>query len=90
LHRSEQFLVNLVDRPVSDKTRLVKDGVESCVEEPPQHWPFYCGERSTAICIVLDQKKSSTYSSEYASGFSGLAASRLAAPHSPRHEGKVG
>jgi hypothetical protein len=30
------------------------------------------------------------YSSEYASGFSGPAASHLAAPLSPRHEGNVG
>ena len=35
------------------------------------------------------RKKSSTYSSEYASGFSGPAASHLAAPPSPRHEGNV-
>ncbi len=31
--------------------------------------PFYCGERSACICIVLGQKKSSTYCSEYTSGF---------------------
>jgi hypothetical protein len=31
--------------------------------------PFYCGEQSADICIVLGPKKSSTYSSEYASGF---------------------
>ena len=31
--------------------------------------PFYRGERSAGICIVLGPKKSSTYSSEYASGF---------------------
>ena len=30
--------------------------------------PFYCGERSADICIVLGPKKSSMYSSEYASG----------------------
>jgi len=42
------------------------------------------------ICVVLDPKKSSTYSSEYASGFSGPAASHLAAPPSPRHEGDAG
>jgi len=30
------------------------------------------------------------YSSEYTSGFSGPAASHLAAPPSPRHEGNVG
>jgi hypothetical protein len=39
---------------------------------------FYCGEQSAAICVVLGPKKSSTYSSEYASGFSGSAASHLA------------
>ncbi len=42
------------------------------------------------ICVVLGPKKSSTYSSEYASGFSGPAASHLAAPPSPRHEGNAG
>jgi hypothetical protein len=31
-----------------------------------------------------------TYSSEYACGFSGPAASHLATPPSPRHEGNVG
>jgi hypothetical protein len=30
--------------------------------------PFYCGERSADICIVLGPKKSSPYCSEYASG----------------------
>jgi len=30
------------------------------------------------------------YSSEYTSGFSGPAASHLATPPSPRHEGNVG
>jgi hypothetical protein len=30
------------------------------------------------------------YSSEYTSGFSGPAASHLAAPPAPRHEGNVG
>ena len=39
---------------------------------------------------MLGPKKSSTYSSEYASDFSGPAASHLAAPPSPRHEGNVG
>ena len=34
--------------------------------------PFYCGKRSAGICVVLGPKKSSTYSSEYASGFSSL------------------
>src|SRR5437867_335982 len=36
------------------------------------------------------EKKSSTYSNEYASGFSGPAASHLAASPSPRHEGNIG
>jgi len=52
--------------------------------------PFYCGERSADICIVLGPKKSSTYSSEYASGFFEPAASHLPAPPSPRHEGLLG
>src|SRR5712692_2939794 len=51
---------------------------------------FYCGERSATICVVLGPKKSSMYSSEHTSGFSGPAASHLAAPPSPRHEGNVG
>ncbi|MDZ4853904.1 MAG: hypothetical protein SGJ26_03420, partial [Nitrospirota bacterium] len=51
---------------------------------------FYYGERSATICVVLGPKKSSTYSSEYASGFSRPAASHLAAPPSSRHEGNVG
>jgi len=41
--------------------------------------PFYRGKRSAGICVVLGPKKSSTYSSEYASGFfraSGLASAR--------------
>jgi hypothetical protein len=42
------------------------------------------------ICVVLDQKKSSTYSSEYASGFFWPAASHLVATHSPRYERNVG
>ena len=33
---------------------------------------FYCGKRSTGICVVLGSKKSLTYSGEYASGFSSL------------------
>jgi len=52
--------------------------------------PFYCGKRSTGICVVLGPKKSSTYSSEYASGFSKPAALQLAASPLPRHEGHVG
>ena len=31
--------------------------------------PFYCGKRSTGICVILSQKNSSTYSSEYAASF---------------------
>jgi len=50
----------------------------------------YCGERSATICVVLGQKKSSMYSSEYTSGFPGPTASQLAASPSPRHEGNVG
>jgi len=52
--------------------------------------PFCCGKGSTGIYIVLGPKKSSTYSSEYASGFSGLAASHLPAAHLPRNEGLLG
>ena len=48
--------------------------------------PFYYGERSTTICVVLGPKKLSTYSSGYASGFSRPVASLLVAPPSPRHE----
>jgi len=61
-------------------------------QEPVRHCPFYCDERSATICFVLGQKKSSmySYSSEYTSGFSRPAASYLAAPPSPRHEGNVG
>jgi hypothetical protein len=42
------------------------------------------------MCVVRGPKKSSTYSREYASGFSGPAALHLAAPPSSRHEGNVG
>ena len=49
--------------------------------------PFYCGKRSASICVVLGPNKSSTYSSEYASGFFGHAASHLPASPSPRNEG---
>src|SRR6266850_504749 len=60
--------------------------------EPIRHCPFYCGERSATICVVLGPKKFSmySYSSEYTSGFSGPAASHLVASPSPRHEGNVG
>ena len=35
--------------------------------EPIGEPPFYCGERSKAICVVLSSNKSSTYSSPVAS-----------------------
>jgi len=54
--------------------------------EPVQHCPFYYGERWSGIYFVLGPEKSSTYSSEYASGFSEPAAAYLPAPPSPRHE----
>jgi len=49
--------------------------------------PFYCGKRSAGICVVLGPKKSSTYSSEYASGFFEPVASHLPTSPSPRNEG---
>jgi hypothetical protein len=49
--------------------------------------PFCCGKRSADICVVLGPKKSSTYSSEYASGFFEPAASHLPASPFPRNEG---
>ncbi len=49
--------------------------------------PFYCGKRSASICVVLGPKKSSTYSSEYASGFFEPAASHLQAAPLPCNEG---
>jgi hypothetical protein len=53
--------------------------------------PFHCGKRSAGICVVLGQKKSSTYSSEYASGFFlEPAASHLHTSPSPRNEGLLG
>ena len=52
--------------------------------------PFYCGKRSAGICVVLGPKKSSTYSSEYASGFFEPSASHLPASPSPRNEGLLG
>ncbi len=52
--------------------------------------PFYCGKRSTGICVVLGSKKYSTYSSEYASGFIEPASSHLPAASSPRNEGLLG
>ncbi len=41
------------------------------------------------IRFVFGPKKFSMYSSEYSSGFSGPAASHLAAPRSPRYEGNA-
>jgi hypothetical protein len=52
--------------------------------------PFYGGKRSAGICVVLGPKKSSTYFSEYASGFFEPAASHLPAPPLPRNEGLLG
>ena len=52
--------------------------------------PFYCGKRSAGICVVLGSKKSSTYSSEYASGFFEPVVSHLPASPSPRNEGLPG
>ena len=52
--------------------------------------PFYYGKRSASICVVLGPKKSSPYSSEYASRFFEPAASRLPAASLPRNEGLRG
>jgi hypothetical protein len=52
--------------------------------------PFYCGKRSAGIWVVLGSKTSSTYSSEYASGFFEPAASHLPASRFPRNEGLLG
>ena len=52
--------------------------------------PFYCGKRSAGICVVLGPKTSSTYSSEYASGFFEPAASHMPASPFPRNEGLLG
>jgi hypothetical protein len=52
--------------------------------------PFYCGKRSAGIWVVLGPKKSSAYSSEYASGFFEPAASHLPASPFPRNEGLLG
>ena len=52
--------------------------------------PFYYGKRSAGICVVLGPKTSSTYSSEYASGFFDSPASHLPAAPSPRNEGLLG
>lgn len=42
------------------------------------------GERAASICVVLGSKKSSTYCSEYASGFLEPVALHLPAASSPR------
>ena len=47
-------------------------------------------ERSVTICVLLGSEISSMYPSEYTSGFFEPAASHLAAPPSPRHDGNVG
>ena len=52
--------------------------------------PFCCGKRSAGLCVVLGPNKSSTYSSEYASGFFEPAALHLPASPSPRNEGLLG
>jgi hypothetical protein len=52
--------------------------------------PFYSGKGSAGICVVLGPRKSSTYSSEYASGFFEPAASHLPASSFPRNEGLLG
>jgi hypothetical protein len=52
--------------------------------------PFYCGKRSAGIWSFSARKKSSTYSSEYASGFFEPAASHLPTSPSPRNEGLLG
>jgi hypothetical protein len=49
--------------------------------------PFYCGKRSADICVVLGSKNSSTYFSEYASGFFKPCAAHLRASPLPRNEG---
>ena len=52
--------------------------------------PFYCGKRSASICVVHGPRKSSTYSSECASGFFEPAAPHLSAAPLPRNEGLLG
>lgn len=43
-----------------------------------------CSERAVRTCVVLGSKKSSTYCSEYASGFLDPAALHLLVAGSPR------
>ena len=52
--------------------------------------PFCHGKGSAGICVVLGPEKSSTYSSEYASGFSAPAASHLPAAPLPHNDGLLG
>jgi hypothetical protein len=65
----------------------IEDGWSS---ESVRVMPFYCSKRSASICVVLGPKKSLTYSSEYASGFSEPAASHLPAAPLLRNEGLLG
>jgi len=63
-------------------TRLVATNLGVC----PSH-AILLRKRSAGICVVLGPKKSSPYSSEYASGFFEPAASHLPAAPVPRYEG---
>jgi hypothetical protein len=47
---------------------------------------FYCGQPSAGICVVLGAKKSSPYSSDYASGFFEPAAKHMPASAWPRNK----
>src|SRR4029077_8508640 len=79
------------DRGRSDGIRVDEErGHSAGVEESVRVMPSYCGKRSASICVVLGSKKSSTYSSEYASGFFEPAASHLPAAPLPRDEGLLG
>ena len=55
-----------------------------CAPHQAKETLLRCGERAASICVVLDSKKSSTYCSEYASGFLEPAAFHLPAASSPR------
>ena len=79
------------DRGGSDGVRVDEErGHNAGVEESVRVMPFYCGKRSASSCVVLGSKKSSTYSSEYASGFFEPAASHLPAALLPRDDGLLG
>lgn len=65
----------------------IDDGRSS---ESVQIMPFYYGKRSASICFVLGPKKTSSCSSEYASGFFEPAALHLPATPVPRNEGLLG